>query len=272
MYRVNARKIWVELKGDIPDGYEVNHIVPVFAGGTNEIENLELLSEGQHKHFHLERYNRLGDFRDLCAYHLIGHNFSEAHRVSSSIGGKIGGKISGRIVRDRKIGICGQSVEKMKLNGYKSGMMQFEKGLGFHKFYRFDRAKHLEIASMGGKKALSNPNHPFNNMVLQSKNGKIGGAKNKNTIWINDGNLEIKIKREELDTYLLSNPSFIRGRLKSSMISATEKNKYNHANIGKKFPQSIIQCPHCEKSGGKGLMKRWHFDNCKKRKYENKIY
>ena len=25
----------------------------------------------------------------------------------------------------------------------------------------------------------------------------------------------------------------------------------------------IVQCPHCDKRGGLGIMKRWHFDNCK---------
>jgi hypothetical protein len=30
-------------------------------------------------------------------------------------------------------------------------------------------------------------------------------------------------------------------------------------------PQQIITCPHCNKSGGEPLMKRYHFDNCKLR-------
>ena len=32
----------------------------------------------------------------------------------------------------------------------------------------------------------------------------------------------------------------------------------NHTTIGKK-----VQCPHCNKTGGLGIMKRWHFDRCK---------
>ena len=27
--------------------------------------------------------------------------------------------------------------------------------------------------------------------------------------------------------------------------------------------REIIICPHCNKVGGRGGMKRWHFDNCK---------
>lgn len=25
----------------------------------------------------------------------------------------------------------------------------------------------------------------------------------------------------------------------------------------------IVTCPHCHKTGGSGVMTRWHFDNCK---------
>ena len=27
--------------------------------------------------------------------------------------------------------------------------------------------------------------------------------------------------------------------------------------------QAKVQCPHCGKEGGEGIMHRWHFDNCK---------
>jgi hypothetical protein len=37
--------------------------------------------------------------------------------------------------------------------------------------------------------------------------------------------------------------------------------KIGLSNKGKKM--EIISCPHCNKTGGSTLMKRWHFDNCK---------
>jgi hypothetical protein len=39
------------------------------------------------------------------------------------------------------------------------------------------------------------------------------------------------------------------------------KAKISAANKGKK--RNLIQCPHCDKLGGAGIMKRWHFDNCR---------
>jgi len=35
-----------------------------------------------------------------------------------------------------------------------------------------------------------------------------------------------------------------------------------------KGPQKTIICPHCDKSGGLGIMKRWHLDRCKYKNVE----
>jgi hypothetical protein len=44
--------------------------------------------------------------------------------------------------------------------------------------------------------------------------------------------------------------------------SKAEREKVSIAMKGKL--QSILTCPHCEKTGG-NAMKRWHFDNCKEK-------
>ena len=54
-----------------------------------------------------------------------------------------------------------------------------------------------------------------------------------------------------------------RGRKKGPpSAESLEKNRLAH--LGKLQP--IVSCPHCEKTGGQSNMKRWHFDNCPKRK------
>ena len=35
-----------------------------------------------------------------------------------------------------------------------------------------------------------------------------------------------------------------------------------------KVPKIKVSCPHCDKTGGKPVMMRYHFDNCKMRKVE----
>ncbi len=43
--------------------------------------------------------------------------------------------------------------------------------------------------------------------------------------------------------------------------TAEHNKKLAESKLGKSRPQ--IQCPHCGKMGGAGLMQRWHFNNCK---------
>jgi hypothetical protein len=33
----------------------------------------------------------------------------------------------------------------------------------------------------------------------------------------------------------------------------------------KGIPDKVIKCPHCDITGGNSIMKRWHFDKCKKK-------
>lgn len=46
-------------------------------------------------------------------------------------------------------------------------------------------------------------------------------------------------------------------------LSESHKNKIRNSLIGIK--QTIVKCPHCNKSGGERAMGRYHFDNCKTR-------
>lgn len=39
--------------------------------------------------------------------------------------------------------------------------------------------------------------------------------------------------------------------------------KLSESFKGKKPKFTVIECPHCKKTGYEGNMKRWHFDNCK---------
>lgn len=55
----------------------------------------------------------------------------------------------------------------------------------------------------------------------------------------------------------LGPPSAESNRLRS----ATMKGRVPWIS-GKTHP--VVMCPHCNKEGGANLMKRWHFDNCKK--------
>lgn len=196
----------------LPDDVEVHHIVPRHEGGRDEIENLVALTKEQHALTHLHRYEETGNFRDLCAYHMIGYNFTEAHKISSSEGGKIGGKK----VYESGVGIF-RSVEDRKewasLGGKVGGKKQAELGLGFH-LYKSDPERHRQNSSKGGKTS-----GVFQNKEFQSKMGKRGGANNKGFIWINDGKRSFKYtarqqKEKTIEDYIQENPHIKIGRLR----------------------------------------------------------
>ena len=174
---MNYKKLYEEHHGPIPQDYEIHHIIPRYAGGTDDISNLVALSKEDHKKAHMERYEKYGDFRDLCAYHMIGYNFSEAHEVSSSEGGKIGGSK----VYEERIGIF-RSDEERKLwasmGGKVGGRIQKQKKLGIH---TPNNELRLQWASMGGKAS-----GVFQDPKRQSEFGKRGGVKNKGFHWYTD--------------------------------------------------------------------------------------
>jgi hypothetical protein len=49
---------------------------------------------------------------------------------------------------------------------------------------------------------------------------------------------------------------------KKQSVEWVENNR--KTKIGKnKIPKPIVECPHCNKTGGLPQMKQWHFDNCR---------
>ena len=58
----NWRKVWEEHNGPIPKGMHIHHIIPRSEGGTDDIENLQLVTPEEHYDIHFER----GDY-GACA-------------------------------------------------------------------------------------------------------------------------------------------------------------------------------------------------------------
>lgn len=207
--KINCRRLYEKHHGVVlPEDVEVHHIIPAYEGGLDEIANLIAITKEEHKQIHLDRYNETGNFRELCSHHMIGYNFTEAHKVSSSEGGKSGGKK----VKELGTGICSKDTELRKkwasLGGKVGGKVQHEQGLGIHAQTREER---LEFASMGGKKGA------FTQPKWQSEFGKRGGVKNKGFVWLTDGTINIKYTKIQQEAkssseFITENPTFRLGR------------------------------------------------------------
>lgn len=61
----------------------------------------------------------------------------------------------------------------------------------------------------------------------------------------------------------------ISNGLRGHVVTKQTREKISKSLMGntphnKGVPDKIVECPHCGKSGGRSVMKRWHFENCKK--------
>jgi hypothetical protein len=87
----------------------------------------------------------------------------------------------------------------------------------------------------------------FENKKLKEETGKgIGGHPKNKWIWINDGENNKKVLFEEK----IPN-GWYKGRIKTWKNGSSNK------------PKEKVKCPKCNKIGGKPVMKRYHFENCK---------
>lgn len=206
---MTIRDLYIRNIGEIPANYEVHHIIPRHAGGDDTFDNLIAVSKTMHQELHLDRYKHTEDFRDLCAYYMIGYNFSEAHKISSSAGGKIGGTK----VKEKGVGIF-RDEDDRKLwaseGGKVGGKKQYDLKLGIH---GATKEQMTEWGRMGSSAAGN-----FTNKTFQSEMGKRGGVKNKGFKWITDGKEDIKytIKMQDvlpIELFLINNPTFRLGRL-----------------------------------------------------------
>ena len=112
-----------------------------------------------------------------------------------------------------------------------------------------------------------------NGKYVMSRNGDIGPYAVGNVrIVIHRDNVAEMLHRRNSDP---ANGKKISDALKGKPKTLEHRMNLSKVNIGKKVifteqhkqnlrkPKPKLVCPHCNKSGGASVMKRWHFDRCK---------
>lgn len=199
-YRPNTKKLYEEhYNVIIPDDYEVHHILPIRLGGTNDIKNLTVLHQEDHALAHLELYEKFGDPKDLCAYHMISGRNREAHLIACAMGGR-----ASQIAKKERGELNGFQLfdeEKRKSIASKAGSIggakQKELGIGIHT----DEETRREWAKLGALSVIEK--NGFLDKERQSERGKRGGVKNKGTKWYNNGEKLFKYtaKQQEQESF-----------------------------------------------------------------------
>jgi len=216
------RELYEGVNGKIPKGYELHHKTPIHAGGVDGLDNLVCLDKDSHAQAHLDLYEKYDNFRDLCAYYMIGYNFTKAHEISSSEGGKLGGQI----VYEKQIGIFRDDDERLEWASMGGSAAQ-ETLKREQKSAFYDPELKREISSKGGKngrfskeylkrQGIQNPEEVLREE--QSNRGKKGGKGNAGFIWMNDGIKSYKYTRKQQENknfgdFVKENPLYKRGRI-----------------------------------------------------------
>jgi hypothetical protein len=215
-YRPNTKKLYEEHYGvTIPDDYEVHHVLPERLGGTHDISNLTVLHWTDHALAHLELYEKFGDPRDLCAYHMISGRNRDAHLVACSMGGKKSQEA--KKARGEANGFQLFDEEKRKAVAAKAGSIggtkQRQLGIGIH----VDEETRREWARLGALAVIEK--NGFTDAARQAERGKKGGVKNKGARWYNDGVTLFKYTaaQQEVESFddFIARTGYKKGRLKN---------------------------------------------------------
>jgi hypothetical protein len=215
----------------LPMPYEVHHIIPKSLGGSNRKDNLVKLTSHEHIICHI-----------LLTKMLTGANRAKMIYAASIMAGKSKGINTRTLAKLRELHSQTKK-EYVKVHGPSRGTtgMKFDASVKKN----MSEAKKGECNPMfnlthssDAKKLMSDLKSGSNNPmygkrgVLSPSYGRAPASKNK--------------KLEELHSP--EETSIIRAKFSNSA-----KNRKQ------------LTCPHCNKMGHPSNMKRWHFENCKRK-------
>lgn len=220
---------------------ESHHIIPKCLGGSNDKENLVLLTPKEHyvAHLLLTKIYKGKEKAKMCyAFLMMCKNNPNQKRMFSS-----------------------RKYEKAKL--LVSENCRGENHHSYGKKLWSDEDK-LEISER-----MKGENNPMFNKKPWNKGMELKPLSSETKKKISEshkGKVKTKEHRENLSKALKGKSKSEEHRRKLSEANKgkkmSEKTKQKLSKALKGKPQNKIKCPHCNKEGGT-TMYRWHFDNCK---------
>lgn len=238
--KINYRKIYEEHYGPIPKGYHIHHIDGNHEN--NDISNLAAMPVKEHYDTHYEQ----GDYGACWAMYRCGHL-----SLSPDERSELSRKNALKMVEDgTNPFLDGEASSKRAKERVKNGTHNLlKKNDGSEKarkraLDRVEAGTHNfldgEISKRSNRKRIEDRTHHF-----LKENG--GGEKAKKNA----------LERVKNGTHNFLGPELQLIRLNNGTHNFQTQPSPNRI---------IVTCPHCNKSGSKPAMVRWHFDNCKQKK------
>ena len=99
--------------------------------------------------------------------------------------------------------------------------------------------------------------------MTEGGEGCFGATTNK--IWINDGSKHQRLEKTELipEGWSIGRVGLKRQKKMSDESKKLIGQKNKKHGVIAKLNQTKLTCPHCGKTSNVGIMRRWHFNNCK---------
>lgn len=250
--------------------YEVHHIVPVAHGGTNKEENLVKLTPREHYIAHRLLYKIHKDKSMLYAVWIMSHTRD---------GIKISSRTYQRLKEDFSLANTGKNNpmygKPSKFKGVprtqevrdKISQSLTGRSMSPDACLKISEAKKGNIISIEHRMKISNtltgmkktPEHATN--ISKGKTGSSYGPMSDEHKQKISSSLKGKVKSAE---HLKKIADANRGKKKRPLSSEIKKALSQNPNCSA-HTKVESTCPHCGKTGKGNSMKRWHFDNCKKK-------
>jgi hypothetical protein len=238
IYYQIVRKAKSESRVKSPDiYYECHHIIPRCIGGSNNKDNLVLLTAREHfichwllSRIYTDNKKLIYSFHAMCKQNKSGKRYIPSSRVYAEAK-----ELFNQTYIPWNKGIVGISINP---NRGKSMIEIF----GLEKSNDINKRKSESL-----KKTFADP--------LIKK--KMANRKLRSSYNMTD-DVKDKISNTLKNKYLT-------GSIQNGMLG-----KKHSTNTLEKFkkPKNKITCPYCNKIGGQGNMVRYHLENCKNKKYE----
>lgn len=235
---------------------ERHHIVPRSMGGSNSKENLVRLTAREHYivHWLLYKIHKTSGmayaWNNMCSggnnhqYRYSSHTFEYARKQCSIAA-------AGRITSQETKAILSEKSKAFhKLRKDSGDDIAFYRKLADARMangYRHSDDTKQKIGAKHRGKVISEHTRKLT--------GEITKARWQDHIWRNKV-LEARAGYTHSDETI--------EKIRNSNTPEVRAAKSLGGKKQKGIPKQITQCPHCGKSGGSGIMKRWHFDRCNK--------
>lgn len=234
-------------------GYvEKHHVIPKSLGGQDNLENIVKLIAREHFVCHLLLTKMTIGYRNKLMRFALGKFIQTAPTQERKFTSWEYNKIRESISQAR-LGKQHSQATRKKISDKSKGRIPWNKGVTGIK--HSDESNKKRSKTMKGKKLSNDHRSKISASKLGKPSGMLGKTHPRKGIigkWTHSSDTKEKLSTAKLGVQF--SDEHLRNLTIANQISGAKR---------KGMKQPTVECPHCHKIGGKSMMTRYHFANCK---------